>query len=285
MRTRHRFIVLAAVAWLLPHGKPAQAADAGPSLLRGAALVDTLVDVGGHRLHLRVRRGTRPVTVLFEAGGAADLRSWGPVPERLAERTKATIVTYDRAGLGQSDLGPPALTPGDEVRDIRRALALLKLPPRTIVVGHSYGAMLALAQAAAFPKRVAGLVLVDPMNPRFIEATGDFVKSTAPAIPHPETNRERVIVRMSRTLDSLAAALRTAEPKLDLPMVIISAGKDWWGKPEIDAAWRRSHRAMADASSIRRRVISNGSGHDIPHQDPEAIVSAVLSLLEGPVQT
>jgi len=281
VRTRHRFIVLATVGCLLAPGTAARGTDAGPPLFRGAAPVDTLVDVGGHRLHLRVRRGTRPITVLFEAGGAADLRSWGPVPERLAERTKATIATFDRAGLGESDLGPMALTPGEEVRDIRRALALLKLPPRTIVVGHSYGAMLALAQAAAFPKRVAGLVLVDPMNPRFIEATGDFVKSTAPAIPHPETNREHVIVRMARTLDSLAAALLASEPKLDLPMVIISAGEDWWGKPDIDAAWRRSHRAMADAAPNRRRVISKGSGHDIPHQDPEAIVSAVLSLLEG----
>jgi pimeloyl-ACP methyl ester carboxylesterase len=90
---------------------------------------------------------------------------------------------------------------------------------------------------------------------------------------------------MAHTLDSLAAALRTSEPKLDLPMVIISAGKDWWGKPEIDASWRRSHRAMADASPIRRRVISKGSGHDIPHQDPEAVVSAVLSLLEAPGHT
>ncbi len=33
---------------------------------------DTLVDVGGHRLHLSVWDGEGPVTILFEAGGGAD---------------------------------------------------------------------------------------------------------------------------------------------------------------------------------------------------------------------
>lgn len=280
MWTRALFAALLTLGCTFITGKPGLAADPGPSALPRTAFVDTLVDVGGRRLHVRVRRGTSPITVLFEAGGAADLGSWGPVPDRLARRTGATIVTYDRAGLGESDLGPPGLTPGDEVVDIRRALTLLGVPRRTLIVGHSYGAMLALAHAARYPELVVALVLVDPMNPRFIAKTGDFVKSTAPDIADPTTNREHVLVRMTRTLDALSAALLASEPKLSVPMVIVSAGEAWWGRPEIDSAWRRSHRAMADDSPSRRRIISEGSGHDIPHQDPEMMVTAVLSLLE-----
>lgn len=149
------------------------------------ALPDTLVDVGGHRLNLEVQRGTEPLTIVFEAGGGADVSSWGTVPDSLAARTDATVVAYDRAGMGRSDLGPPDLSPRDEVAHLRLALERVGAPRRTIVVGHSYGALLALLHAALHPDDVIGLVLVDPMNPRFVEATGDFVHTTVPDISAP----------------------------------------------------------------------------------------------------
>ncbi len=246
-----------------------------------AAPVDTLVDVGGHRLHVRVYRGTAPVTVLFEAGGAADLESWNGVPERLAAGTEATIVEYDRAGLGQSDLGPGDLAPRDEVDGIRTALRGLEAPERTIIVAHSYGAMLALDHAARYPEHVMALVLVDPMNPRFVAEVGDWLYSTMPDIAEPQTNREHAIVRMASTMAALSETLRAVEPTLEVPMTIISAGTEWWGVEEIDDAWRRSHEAMAAASLARERIVSEGSGHDIPGEDPQTIVSTVRALVPG----
>ena len=35
--------------------------------------VDTLLDVGGYRMHLVVHRGTRPLTLVLESGGGASL--------------------------------------------------------------------------------------------------------------------------------------------------------------------------------------------------------------------
>ncbi len=42
----------------------------------------------------------------------------------------------------------------------------------TLVVGHSYGGVLALLHAALYPNEIIGLVLVDPMNPGFVDAVG-----------------------------------------------------------------------------------------------------------------
>ncbi len=226
-----------------------------------------------------MRRGTRPLTILFESGGAADIRSWGEVPHRLGERTEATIVMYDRAGLGTSGLGPLSLTPRQEVLDIRSGLTQLDLPEKTVIVAHSYGAMLALAHAGMYRNRVAGLVLVDPMNPRFVAEVGAWLKSTIPEIPDPQTNRDYVIRRMSGRFDSLSARMLALEPKLDLPMVIISSGKDWWGSEEADVAWRKSHKEMAGVSADRQRLVAENSGHDIPADAPELVVSAILKLL------
>ena len=201
------------------------------------------------------------------------------MPTRIAERSGATIVTYDRAGLGESEPGPADLAPWDEMDDIRRALTRLDVPGATVLVGHSYGAMLALSHAGQYPDDVVGLVLVDPTNPRFVAEVGDWLKSTLPEIDEPRTNQEHVIVRMAATLDALSERTGTLEPTLEQPMVIISAGRDWWGPEDAEAAWRESHVNMAAVSGERRRVIAEESEHDIPGTEPDLVVSAIDQLL------
>jgi pimeloyl-ACP methyl ester carboxylesterase len=241
--------------------------------------VDTLVRVGNHRLHFVVYRGKVPVTILLEAGGAADLTSWAGVPGKLAQETGATVVAYDRAGLGGSEPGPPTSKPDDEIRDLHTALDRLHVPGKTIIVAHSYGAMLALLNAARHPEGLKGIVLVDPMNTRFIKATGDFIFSTVPKLPNPSTERERTINRMVATFPGLIREVERLEPDLKQPMVVITAGKRWWGKEEIDQAWRKSHQGLAAAGARRRLVIAEGSDHDVPEERPDVIITAVEDLL------
>lgn len=246
------------------------------------APLDTLVDVGGYHLHMVVYRGTRPLTIVMESGGGASLAAWSGVEARLAERSGATVVAYDRAGFGESGVGPAELAPRQQVRQLHEALERLRTPPDRIVVGHSYGGLLALLHAHLYPERVRGLVLVDPMNARFVEATGDFVQSTVPHIEHPATAKDTAIARMVRTFDELARDPAASDAGLKLPMVVITAGEAWWKKPDIDRAWRDSHQAIANGAPHRRLVVAEGSDHDVPDKRPEAIVEAVLSLTARP---
>jgi pimeloyl-ACP methyl ester carboxylesterase len=71
------------------------------------APLDTLVDVGGYHLHMVVYRGTWPVTIVMESGGGASLAAWSDVEVRLADRTGATVVAYDRG----SDHDIPEMRP------------------------------------------------------------------------------------------------------------------------------------------------------------------------------
>jgi pimeloyl-ACP methyl ester carboxylesterase len=256
-----------------------------PSVLaQRAEAVDTLVRVDGHALHFVVHRGRIPVTLLLEAGGGADLTSWGDVPRRIASTTGATVVAYDRAGLGGSSLPLHELTPAQEIRNLRSALNDLAVPNRAVLVATSYGAMLALLHAAVLPADVVGLVLVDPMNPGFARATGDFLVSTAPQIRSPSTNRERVIARQIQTFPALVEEVAALEPKLSQPMVVITAGKPWWGREDVDAAWRSSHEALAAARVQRRLVVAEGSDHNVPQRRPDVITAAVEQLLKDLVR-
>jgi pimeloyl-ACP methyl ester carboxylesterase len=246
-----------------------------------AGVVDTLLDVGSYRLHLVVHRGTRPLTIVMESGGGAALDSWSGVDAELARRTGATVVAYDRAGFGRSETGPADLTPWEQVRELDDALVRLGTPPARIVVGHSYGGVMAVLQAHLYPDHVRGLVLVDPMNARFVRATGEFVYSTVPHIEHPATRSDTAVARMVAGFDALIHDPRASDVGLHVPMVVLTAGDLWWGKPGIDSAWRAAHEALAAAAPDRRLVIVEGSKHQIPERRPEAIVSAVASLLPG----
>ncbi|MFI1678231.1 alpha/beta fold hydrolase [Streptomyces sp. NPDC020607] len=71
------------------------------------------------------------------------------------------VLGYDRRGWGASrPLGDTDVDFAVHVRDLRTVLAEQPVPP--VVLGHSYGALVALAAAAADPSRAAGIVAVEP---------------------------------------------------------------------------------------------------------------------------
>jgi pimeloyl-ACP methyl ester carboxylesterase len=118
-----------------------------------------LLDVGGsRRLHI-VMEGTGAPTVILESAIAASSLSWARVQPEVARIT--TAVAYDRAGLGWSDSPGAPLTLANVIADLRRVISSSGATP-CVIVGHSLGAFVAMACAAAYPLDVGGLVLVDP---------------------------------------------------------------------------------------------------------------------------
>lgn len=252
---------------------------AAPVVTSAPAPLDTMIDVGGHRLHFLVHRGTAPITIVMESGGGADIGDWNGIDSVLAQRTGATVVAYDRAGFGRSELGAPGLLPMLQVEQLEAALQKLNVPERRIILGHSYGGVMAVLYAHRYPEKTAGVVLSDPMNARFVDATGDFVYSTVPNITNPKDDAERAVQRLVRTFKDAIAITRTAEPALRMPMVVLTSGQMYWRTEEALRAWRQSHEAIAAAAPNRRLLIAEKSGHQIHQQQPELVIDAVLSLL------
>jgi len=119
----------------------------------------SLIDVGGHRLHVTCMGRGSPV-VLLESGIAASSLSWAVVQPAIAMFTR--VCSYDRAGLAWSD--PPSCPRTfdrivDELETVLRSIAP---GDPYILVGHSFGSFVVSAYAMRHPTRVVGLVLVDP---------------------------------------------------------------------------------------------------------------------------
>ena len=120
-----------------------------------------LIDISGHRLHL-YEMGSG-ASVVLESGISASSLNWRTVQNELARF--ARVCSYDRSGLGWSDLCNQPCTPTALARQLHALLQAAHIPAPYILVGHSFGGLIVRAFATEFGKETAGLVLVDPLDP------------------------------------------------------------------------------------------------------------------------
>lgn len=114
--------------------------------------------VPGERVRLAATRwsGTGTPVVLLH-GLASQRRFWNLVVPGLAG---LPVVAWDQRGHGESDAPEDGYDTATVVRDAATALDALGLS-RAVVVGHSWGACVALSFAAAHPERTLAVVAVD----------------------------------------------------------------------------------------------------------------------------
>jgi pimeloyl-ACP methyl ester carboxylesterase len=137
------------------------------------------ITVNGIRLHY-IERGEGPPVVLlhgnmvtaedFDTSGVLDLVA-----------TQHRVIAFDRPGFGYSDR--PHGSPwgaGAQADLLRDALVVLRIK-RPIVLGHSWGAAVALALALNHPDAVGGLVLLSGYYYPSLRA--DVLLSSPAAIP------------------------------------------------------------------------------------------------------
>jgi pimeloyl-ACP methyl ester carboxylesterase len=117
-----------------------------------------MIDLDGYRLHLLVKGDGGP-TVVLDAGAGEFSLMWHTVQREISKQV--SVVAYDRAGLGWSDLSPHPRTNFLMVEELRSLLKKAKIPGPYVLVGASLGGLNMKVYAFRYPQEVAGLVLVD----------------------------------------------------------------------------------------------------------------------------
>jgi len=141
--------------------------------------VGRFVSVYGVRLHY-VERGSGPPLVLLHGNGSMieDFQSSGLID--LATK-KYRVIAIDRPGFGHSDR-PRSIVWTPEAQAYLIASALKKIGvPRAIILGHSWGTLVALALAVKHPQVVQALVLASGYY--YPTARPDVVILSSPSIP------------------------------------------------------------------------------------------------------
>jgi pimeloyl-ACP methyl ester carboxylesterase len=137
-----------------------------------------LVDIGGGRKMYLECRGSGSPMVVFVAGLKGSAEDWNiaekQAPTVFAEVAKFTrVCAYDRPGTpvgekpSRSDPVRQPTTAQDAASDLHALLSAAKEPTPYVMVGHSYGGMVARLYASTYPDDVSGLVLVDALTGGF----------------------------------------------------------------------------------------------------------------------
>lgn len=139
----------------------------------------SFLHVDGVRLHY-VERGSGDPLVLLHGNGSMieDFESSGLI--NLAAKDYRVIV-FDRPGFGHSDRPRNVIwTPDAQAELIKHALDRLNVS-NAVVLGHSWGASVAVSLALKFPDLVRGLVLASGYY--YPTARPDVVAMGTPALP------------------------------------------------------------------------------------------------------
>lgn len=146
------------------------------------------VVAAGHALEVRTigavgrARGAQPPVLVFLHEGLGCAALWRDFPDRVCAATGLPGVVYSRFGYGASDVFGAPLEPGfmhDEARVGLPALLAALGIERSILVGHSDGASIALIHAGERPEGVAAVVALAPhlfVEPVTIASIADISK-------------------------------------------------------------------------------------------------------------
>jgi pimeloyl-ACP methyl ester carboxylesterase len=139
----------------------------------------TFIEVDGVRLHYVDRGQGRPVVLLH--GNGAMVQDWMASGVLDAAAAGYRVIAFDRPGFGHSDRPRTTVwTPAAQAALIHKALVRLGIT-KPIVVGHSWGTLVALAMALDFPRDVAALVLMSGYY--YPTARPDVPVAALPAVP------------------------------------------------------------------------------------------------------
>ncbi|HET7237480.1 MAG TPA: alpha/beta hydrolase, partial [Terrimicrobiaceae bacterium] len=226
-------------------------------------------------------------TSLIELSGA-DGASKPSEPAVFSQVSRFTrVCAYDRPGTARLDDTPTDSTPVRQpttaqqgVADLHALLIAAKEPGPYVLVGHSWGGLIARIFASTYPDEVSGLVLVDPaseflkrsLTPAqwaiYIEATKKLIESNGLEAPDHE-----------RSLD----LLETAPQVPAIPVVVLTSDKRFdfgAGGEETWPAWRTAQERLAKLVDAKH-VADTNSGHVIQMEQPQLVVDAIREVVEA----
>jgi pimeloyl-ACP methyl ester carboxylesterase len=203
-------------------------------------------------------RGHGPTVVLVHGAGE-DRRAWGAQERALAGEFR--VVTYSRRGHPPLRGAGGDYTYDQHVADLVALIRGLGAGP-VFLVGHSYGAYLALRVVADHPELVRGAVLAEPPVPWLIADRPEY----------PAIERTRAAV-----FDSVRAALAVGDSVSALRLFV-----DWTNAaPATFATMTRAEQAQALANTgPLRRMLAAGGPPPISCERLGQVTRPVL-LIEG----
>ena len=188
--------------------------------------------------------------------------------------------------LAAASRGRACATRATRIADLRRLLDRTRIDPPYVLVGHSYGGVLARVFAELYPTETAGLVLIDTMG-------RDGRRRQLAIWPRshaPKVRRELATAVMGGVDLGAGEALASRISTLgDMPLAVITAGRqdNFPRTPArlgraLKRLWDTMQDELARLSDNSVHVVALGSNHDVPSShsgQPSVVIRAVQAVV------
>jgi len=248
---------------------PSRVAVTSPPVITRAAFA-RLVSAAGLRQWLDCA-GPGSLTLVVVPGLGSTTAAWSSVLGSLRRFVRTCV--YDRPGLGHSPNRASTTQVLDAGIQAGELWALLQAAGERgpyVVLGHSYGGLIARAFVAAHRSSVRGVFLAESVSP------GD-----------PSTGRYWTEAGHRVDLQVSGTATHGGPPLGSLPLMVMSASRPdadhltgpTYGQPQwMTTLWVRLQHANLTLSSDAIQVIAH-SGHVLQQDDPPAVVEGARELV------
>lgn len=230
-------------------------------------------DAGDHKLYLKCTGKGSPTVVYLHGSvqqeGDPGHERAGRVPSLLDDRHRVCV--YDRANVGRSDDVPGRVTGMDSARDLHALLGSAGVKGPYVLLGSSLGGAISDLYAAAYPRDVAGMVLLDSTLPAYLEMYKRFYPPGAGPQPGEWRNETEHLDRLATFRQ--AGKVQWQRPKI--PVTYIAAAVSL--PKQIEAEIRRAQLAFVARFSPGRLIVADAP---VPHDMAAAIPKRVAREVE-----
>ncbi|MGB3149907.1 MAG: alpha/beta fold hydrolase [Maribacter sp.] len=239
---------------------------------------DTLVDIGGYKMHFNIMKG-EGTPILFEAGAGNDGSIWNNILDKIHKVTGTTLITYDRSGFGQSEVNPNLKNDSDfgivnGIRELEAGLSKLGYNNEIILVPHSYGGFYTTFYASRHPDKVKYVIRIDA---NLVGVYTDDVLKIMDEEESPTKSAETLgIYYLVKTYPETVKILREIDFPSNIPVIDIISPINRGFPDEYWALIKKVHKDFVDAESNRVEVIAEGSGHYIFQDNPGLIINTIV---------
>ena len=246
------------------------------SISSKAQHLDTLVDVGGYKLHFSIMKG-EGIPILFEESGTFVGPPWNGTLELIHQVTGTTLIRYHRAGFGKSELNPKETDDAkfgiiNSIEELETGLAKLGYDGDIILVGHAYGAFMSTLYAARHPEKVRYVVMVNGLLADYI--TDERLAQSGP-VERDEDNLGQYYLRTN--MPNTVRIMRQTDIPPAIPVIDLVAGIPIYFMTDEDfEEWKNVHQDFVAAQPNRKGIVAHGSGHYIFKDNAALFVNTVV---------
>lgn len=242
------------------------------------------LDIGGFSLYADIQGVpvAGQATVVFDAGAGEDHSPWQANNVQQDIASCALTLSYDRAGLGQSDDSGRPKTAIEQAQQLHELLRQAALPGPYLLVSHSITGFNARVFADLYPDELYGVVFVDASHEGMNQGTWRPV-----TIVDVSTSGEMNYAEFSDTVQQ-AQDTRTRDRLRHKPVTVLTAtchGACVGGISIVDeSGWMAFQNDLAALSdNAVHTVAPPGSEHHLMTTQPQMVIDGIREILRRPV--